>query len=405
MEYTNSSLVSYTKISPNKNVNRQNATYNPSGKITKITPHHMAGNLSVETCGNVFAPTSRGASSNYGIGSDGRIAMYVEEKDRSWCSSSPANDYNAVTIEVANDVIGGNWHVSDAAFNSLVKLCVDICKRNGIEKLVYTGDSSGNLTKHKMFAATSCPGPYLESKFPELAERVNAELGVSGGTPSDNTIYTEYTVVSGDSLWKIAQNLLGDGTRYKEIKILNGLSSDTIYTGQVLKIPGNASTPSTPSTPTPTKSKEEVAKAVIRGDYGNGNDRKTRLEAEGYNYEEIQALVNSMLSGDSASSIPSTPAKKSNETIANEVLAGNWGNGSDRKAKLEAAGYDYNAIQAIVNQKLGISGGSSTPTKSKEEVARAVIRGDYGNGAERKQRLEAEGYNYSEIQALVNSML
>lgn len=168
---SNSSLVSYTKISPNKTVPRNH-------KIDRITIHHMAGNLSVETCGNVFAPSSRQASSNYGIGSDGRVGMYVEEKDRSWCSSSKANDHRAVTIEVADD--GRNpWHCSDAAMNTLVELCADICRRNGIPELIYTGDTRGNLTMHKWFAATDCPGSFLESKFQWIADEVNKKLGVS----------------------------------------------------------------------------------------------------------------------------------------------------------------------------------------------------------------------------------
>lgn len=174
---SNSKLVSYTKISPNKNP-RKNSTYNPSGKITKITIHHMAGNLSLEACGNVFQ--TREASANYGIDSNGRVGMYAEENYRSWASSDRSNDYKAVTIEVAND---GNadtdWHVSDKALAKLIDLCVDICERNGIRKLNYTGDSKGNLTRHNMFAATTCPGPYLQSKFPYIAEEVNKRLGNS----------------------------------------------------------------------------------------------------------------------------------------------------------------------------------------------------------------------------------
>lgn len=172
---SNSKLVAYTKISLNKNP-RKNSTYNPTGKITKITIHHMAGNLSVESCGNVFQ--TREASANYGIDSNGKVGMYVEENYRSWASSSPENDYKAVTIEVAND--GGadtDWHVSDKALAKLIDLCVDICRRNGIDKLTYTGDSKGNLTRHNMFAATTCPGPYLQGKFPYIAEEVNKRLG------------------------------------------------------------------------------------------------------------------------------------------------------------------------------------------------------------------------------------
>lgn len=166
---SNSSLICYTKLSPNCSKPRNKP-------ISKITIHHMAGNLTIEQCGNVFAPTSRQASSNYGIGSDGRIGMYVEEKNRAWTSSNAQNDNMAVTIEVANDVVGGNWHISDKAMVSLINLCVDICIRNGIEKLNFTGDKNGNLTMHKWFAATACPGAYLESKFPYIANEVNKRL-------------------------------------------------------------------------------------------------------------------------------------------------------------------------------------------------------------------------------------
>lgn len=167
---SNSSLISYTKISPNRTSPRKKP-------IRKITIHHMAGNLTVEQCGAIFAPTSRKASSNYGIGTDGRIGMYVEEKDRAWTSSSPDNDNQAVTIEVANNTLGLNWTVSDKAMASLIDLCVDICKRNGIQRLNFTGDKTGNLTMHCYFKSTLCPGPYLKSKFPYIASEVNKRLG------------------------------------------------------------------------------------------------------------------------------------------------------------------------------------------------------------------------------------
>lgn len=166
---SNSSLVTHINLSPNYSIvaNKQNK---------KITIHHMAGNLSVETCGRIFANKSRRASSNYGVDSKGRIGMYVEEKHRSWCSSSRSNDSQAVTIEVANDSRGPEWHVSDKALAALIDLCTDICKRNGIKSLNYTGDASGNLTKHEYFENTTCPGPYLGGKFPYIAAEVNKRL-------------------------------------------------------------------------------------------------------------------------------------------------------------------------------------------------------------------------------------
>jgi hypothetical protein len=136
----------------------------------------MAGNLPVETCGNVFASANRKASANYGIGTDGRVGLYVEEQNAAWTSSNAGNDNQAVTIEVANDGGAPDWRVSDKALAKTVELCADICKRNGITKLNFTGDKTGNLTMHKWFAATECPGPYLESKFPYIADEVNKRL-------------------------------------------------------------------------------------------------------------------------------------------------------------------------------------------------------------------------------------
>lgn len=184
---SNSSLVSYTRWSPNYTKGRSGK------KITKITPHYMAGNLTVEGCGAVFAPSSRQASSQYGIGSDGRIGQYVDEANRAWTSSSAANDNQAVTIECANLA---DSSLTDACWNSLVNLCVDICRRNGIAKLNWTGDTSGNLTVHRMFARTNCPGSWMMANMARLASEVNAKLnGTSSGSTSSGS--TSSSSISG----------------------------------------------------------------------------------------------------------------------------------------------------------------------------------------------------------------
>lgn len=166
---SNSPLVSYIALSPN-------CSSRNGQPIDKISVHHMAGCLSLKTCGSIFADPARQASSNYGVDNDGDVALYVDESQRSWCSSNYANDSRAVTIEVANSSVGGDWPISSNAWHTLVDLCVDICKRNNIEQLNWTGDSSGNLTCHYMFAATSCPGPFLKSRMQALANEVNMIL-------------------------------------------------------------------------------------------------------------------------------------------------------------------------------------------------------------------------------------
>lgn len=180
--YTNSPLVNYTKISPNKTSPRNHA-------IDTITIHCVVGQCSIEALGNVFAPSNRQASSNYGIGPDGRIGMYVEEKDRSWCSSSASNDNRAITIEVASDTTDP-YAVTQAAYESLIKLVADICKRNGIKKLVWSTNKNErvnhlngcNMTVHRDYANKSCPGEYLYSRHGDIANRVNAILNGNSGT-------------------------------------------------------------------------------------------------------------------------------------------------------------------------------------------------------------------------------
>lgn len=171
MAFTNSPLTTYTRISPNRNSPRNQP-------ITKITIHHQAGINSVEGFGNIVASPAREMSANYAIGNDGRIGLFCPEGDRSWCSSSPWNDHRAITIEVSNSAYGDStgWPISDAAYNSLIKLCVDICKRNGIPKLVFTGDKNGSLTYHYMFAQTCCPGPWIKAHTQDICNKVNAQL-------------------------------------------------------------------------------------------------------------------------------------------------------------------------------------------------------------------------------------
>ena len=183
MAYTNSPLVSYTKISPNRTKNRNHA-------IDTITIHCVVGQCSVQTLGNIFAPTSRRASSNYGVGYDGKIGMYVEEKDRSWCSSSSVNDNRAVTIEVASDT-SEPYAVNQKAYASLLNLVTDICKRNGIKKLIWSKNKNErvnhlngcNMTVHRDYANKSCPGTYLYNKHGEIAAEVNKRLGANATTP------------------------------------------------------------------------------------------------------------------------------------------------------------------------------------------------------------------------------
>nr|DAU41849.1 MAG TPA: tail assembly protein [Bacteriophage sp.] len=261
---SNSPLVNYTRISPNKNSPRNH-------KIDTITIHCVVGQCSVETLGNIFAPTSKQASSNYGIGYDGKIGMYVEEKDRSWCSSNAANDNRAVTIEVASDTTHP-YAVNDKAFAALLDLVTDICKRNGIDRLVWSTNKTDrvnhkngcNMTVHRDYANKSCPGDYLYNRHGEIAAEVNRRLGASVGQDSE----VVYTVQKGDTLSGIATKY---GTTYQKIAAYNGIANpNLIHPGQKIKIPAADGATTTPQVKTYTVKKGDSLWSIAAATLGNG---------------------------------------------------------------------------------------------------------------------------------------
>ena len=192
---SNSGLVVYTKLSPNHSGQRTHS-------IDRITPHCVVGQLSCESICGCFTSPDREASCNYGIGTDGRISLCVEEKNRSWCSSSNANDQRAVTIECSSDKTAP-YAMTDAVYAALIDLCTDICKRNGKSKLLWFGDKNKTLayepkademiiTVHRWFANKSCPGDWLYNRLGDLAAKVTSRLGGGSQQPS-GTLYRVQT--------------------------------------------------------------------------------------------------------------------------------------------------------------------------------------------------------------------
>lgn len=183
-------------------------------KITKITPHHMAGNLNPYNCAIWHRDGDREASANYYIGSDGTIVGGVVEERRAWTSSSGWNDQKAITIEVANNTNKEPWTISDKAYKSLVKLCADICKRYNINPY-FNGEKSGTITMHKMYASTACPGTYLENliRSKKFENDVKKEMG---NTPSEDEMkfnelkvlyYDRDNVIKDDSV-RVVQSIV-----------------------------------------------------------------------------------------------------------------------------------------------------------------------------------------------------
>ena len=303
LKLSNSKLISYTKISPNRTSPRNH-------KIDTVTIHCVVGQCSVEPLGNIFAPTSRQASCNYGIGADGRIGMYCEEKDRSWCSSNAANDNRAITIEVASDT-KHPYAVNAKAYAALIDLLVDICKRNGIPRLVWSTSKADrvnhkngcNMTVHRDYANKSCPGEYLYSRHAQIASEVNKRLGSTDTRPQPEKVL--YRVQTGAFRNKagaeaLLQQVKAKGFDTYMVKV-NGLykvqvgafaqKSNAIAMAAKLKAAGF----STYVVSGGGKSVEEIAREVLQGKWGNGADRKARLEAAGYDYAEVQAKVNTLV--------------------------------------------------------------------------------------------------------------
>lgn len=311
----------------NFTVGRQGAT------IDKIVIHHAA-TTDFDGIARTFQNPNRSASAHYGVGRHQNVDQYVGERDIAWHCGNWNGNKTSVGIENVNKTGGPDWLIDDATFNTLVELCRDIAKRNGLGKLVV----GKNLFGHKVFMATFCPGQ-LYDRLQELADAVNRSTG----------------------------------------------------SGAVV-VPSPA-----------RRSNQQIAKEVLAGAWGNNPERRNRLEAAGYDYGAIQAIVNGSVGSNATAPKPQRP---SNSQIADQVLAGAWGNNPSRKQRLVAAGYDYSAIQALVNQKLG--GGSNAPArKSESQVANEIIAGvgGWGNNPQRREKLQAAGYNAASVQAIINRKL
>ena len=280
-------MVSYTRLSPNHSGQRTHS-------IDRITPHCVVGQLSAESICGCFISPSRQASCNYGIGTDGKVSLCVEEKNRSWCSSSNANDQRAVTIECASDKTEP-YAMNSKVYDSLIKLCTDICKRNGKRKLLWLGDRNKTLnytpksdemvlTVHRWFANKSCPGGWLYARLGDLAAKVTAALGT--GASADKAASQLYRVRKS---WADSKSQKGAFSVLANAKqCADSNKGYSVFDGNGKKVyPADA--------PDTKKSVDAIAHEVIRGDWGNGYERKQKLNAAGYDYSAVQKKVNELL--------------------------------------------------------------------------------------------------------------
>lgn len=204
-----------------------NYTKGRKSKITEICIHHMASVMTAEQCGKLWQNPKRHGSSNYGIGKDGRIGGYVDENNTAWCNSNWASNCRSVSIETSNDKTGGDWHVSDASLNSLIKLVADIAKRHGLGKLV----RGKNLTWHSMYASTACPGPYLKSKINYIIDEANKINSGSKPTPTSSFLPSRGYFKKGDrseNVAKIAKFMRRVFPKYTSEKALGPIYGDNL---------------------------------------------------------------------------------------------------------------------------------------------------------------------------------
>jgi len=282
-------MVSYTRLSPNRSGQRTHS-------IDRITPHCVVGQLSAESICGCFTSPSRQASCNYGIGTDGKVSLCVEEKNRSWCSSSNANDQRSVTIECASDKTEP-YAMNSKVYDSLIKLCTDICRRNGKKKLLWLGDRNKTLnympksdemvlTVHRWFANKSCPGDWLYARLGDLAAKVTAALSTGTGASADKAASQLYRV---RKTWADSKSQKGAFSVLANAKkCADSNKGYSVFDGNGKKVyPADA--------PGTKKSVDAIVREVIRGDWGNGDERKQKLTAAGYDYFAVQKKVNELL--------------------------------------------------------------------------------------------------------------
>lgn len=260
-----------------------NYTVGRSGrKIEAITIHHMAGRLTAEQCGRIFQNPNRKASSNYGIGYEGSVGLYVDEDNTSWCNSNWDSNCKSVTIEVSDN--DNSWYVNDTTMEMLIKLVADIAKRNNLGKLV----KGQNVTWHSMFANTTCPGDYLRSKIDYICDEANKineekpEIKYNLGDVVDiNGVY-----VSSDSTEELSPAI----TRGKITRIIDGAKNPYLLDdGNIGWVNNDCIIGIVEHSDSDLL---DIVRRTIRGDFGNQPERQKRIEELGYDYEEVRRQVN-----------------------------------------------------------------------------------------------------------------
>lgn len=304
---------------------------------TSVTFHHNGGRLSHQGVLNVWK--TRPASAHFNVDAAGTVAQFVKVNEFAWSTGNRAGNQSSISIEMCNETVGGQWKVSPTTWKSAARLAGWL-----FAKVIGTRPDRSNVHFHHHWLSTQCAGPYMDSVYGQLLSEVRKAYDYFRG----------------------------------------------------------ATTPPRPhqTGAAPKKSQTQIAAEVWAGKWGSGQDRINRLNAAGYDGNAIQALVNRGVGRASASAANKVPTRKTTTEIAKEVIAGKWGNGEDRKTRLAKAGYNATTVQNEVNRIKGVSS-----KKSIAQMADEVIAGKWGSGVDRKNRITKAGYSYAVIQAEVNRKL
>ena len=498
MGYTNSSMVAYTKLSPNHSGQRTHS-------IDRISPHCVVGQCTAEGLGDWFYKTSTQASSNYGIDKNGRVGLYVEEKNRSWCTSSNANDQRAITIECASDTTEP-YTMNNTVYETLIKLCTDICKRNGKKKLLWFADKDKSLnyapksdemviTVHRWFANKSCPGNWLYARLGDVATKVTANLAGTGTAPvattkTQATVFSKLSeaevVAKAGALFtadqkkcgilasvSMAQFILESGYGKSEL----AQNANNCF-GMKTSLSGNTWSGSTwdGKSKYTKKTQEEYTKGemtTITADFrkypciedsisdhsayllGAKNGSKLRYDGlkgctdykkaaqiikdggyatsstyvsnlcsiiEKWKLTQFDVGANTSATDVTVKKFPATPfmvrviidnLNYRSEPSMNGRVNGQTGVGTFTIMEVKngwgrlksGAGWIYLENPEYCNVGNTVTAAAKPATKTVDELAKEVIKGLWGNGTERKNKLTAAGYDYAKVQNRVNELL
>lgn len=355
-----------------------------------VTFHHNGGRLSLQGILDVWK--TRPASAHFQVDGQGRIGQYVRLTEYAWATGNTKGNQESISIEMANATTAPGWTVADATIEEGCRLAGWIFAR-----AFGFAPTRDNVHHHYDWKSTTCSGPYVRSIREKMFLRVLEWYNFFTGNPDAPAPVQTPQPLGGKSVTEVARDVIngayGTGDARKKKLLAEGYNAAAVQREVNRLLSGGGSAAPAPS----LLPLDQIARQVIAGSWGSGDDRRRRLTNAGYNAAAVQAEVNRQLGAGGGG------GGKSVDQIAQEVINGEWGNNPERGRRLQDAGYSPTAVQAAVNAKVG--GGGGPVRLSVGAIAQQVIEGQFGNGAERERRVTAAGYNYQEVRAEVNRRL